>query len=106
MHTTEDPEAGPPDTQTGLTSDTVSTRINDWLTTHDRTQAWLARRMDVGVVWLSRRMTGRTPWLVDDLRHIATALNVTTASLVSDGTDHHTVASVPQQHGRTLGTGR
>lgn len=96
------PEAEP-ETPPPVTSDLVSTRITVWLDTHDRTQAWLARRLNVREMWVRRRISGRTPWLVDDLQHVAVALDIPPADLISAPA---VVANTPAPFGRTLGTDR
>lgn len=102
MQNRDAPEAEP-DTPPPVTSGLVSDRVADWLATHDRTQAWLARRLGVREMWVRRRMTDRTPWLVDDLQHIADALEVPPTDLIGAPA---VVATAPEPFGRTLGTDR
>lgn len=81
MQTNDAPEEETPDTP-NVISDVVSAHVTAWLETNERSQAWLARRMDVGTVWLNRRLTGRTSWSVNDLMHVAAALDVDVDKLV------------------------
>lgn len=65
----------------------VSDRVAALLAAEERSQAWLARKIDRGPMWLNNRLTGRTPWLVDDVEVVADALGVDVLDLVRADVD-------------------
>lgn len=71
------------DAQAVTASAAVSARVSAWLAEQERSQSWLARRLEVTPVWVHRKLTGRSPWLLDDLPGVADVLGVTVAELVA-----------------------
>lgn len=49
-----------------------------------KSQRWLAEQTGIGATGLSRRLAGQIPFTVDELRRIASALGVSTVTLIAE----------------------
>lgn len=48
----------------------------------ERSQSWLARRLDVAPSWVTRRMSGETAWTLEDVDRLAVVLDVPAVDLL------------------------